>query len=194
MLELSDTDSFANKIAIWTFAEQPGQTHFDAPHGLVADTQFFWHVYAFDSNTNANGPWSGAQVFRTAAPVVIPPGGGGGGGGGGGAPCGPPYPNQPFGIVQCRRSQYGHMSSGEIVSFLRGVAKDLNAAGTDEGPFGILRKSGGHRCTSDGSNFYSCDLICSSRNLWDVLIDSDGAQKPTWGDKNDPPGQVCEIQ
>ncbi len=191
VLELSDSDSFANKVAIWVFREQPDRTNFDAPHPLVSDKQFFWHVQAFDTSTNATGPWSDTQVFRTAAPVVIPPPGGGGDAG---RPCGPPYPNQPFGIVQCRRSQYGHMSSGEIVSFLRGVAKDLNAAGVAEGPFGILRKSGGHRCSSDGSNFYSCDLICSNRNLWDVLIDSDGVQRPTWGDKNDPPGQVCEIQ
>ena len=190
VLEVADTDSFANKIAIWTFDEQSGQTRFEAPHSLVGDTQFFWRVQAFETSSHATGPWSDTQVFRTKVSDTIPDGGGGSPG----TPCGPPYPNQPFGIVQCRRSQYGHMSSGEIVSFLRGVATDLNAAGIDGGPFGILRKSGGHKCSSNGVDFYSCDLICSSGNLWDVLLDSEGSQIPTWGDTHNAPGQVREIQ
>ncbi len=70
VLELSDTDSFANKVAVWTFREQPGQTRFDAPHALVGDKQFFWRVQAFDTNTNASGPWSDVQIFRTPVPVV----------------------------------------------------------------------------------------------------------------------------
>ena len=175
-LELADTDSFANKVAVWTFGEQPNQTRFGAPISLAGDKQFFWRVHAFD--TNASGPWSDPQVFRTAVPVALPnpsPGSPG-------KPCGPPYPNQPFGIVQCRRSQYGHMSSGEILAFLRGVAKDLNAAGISGGPFGLYRKDTGANCGG-----YSCDIICSPSNGWDVLRDSDGEQTPTWGSKDSAP-------
>ena len=174
--------------AIWTFREEPGRTSFNAPHALVGDKQFFWHVQAYDTNTNASGPWSDVQVFRTAVPAIIP---GPGPGGGAGKPCGPPYPNQPFGIVQCRRSQYGHMSDAEIVSFLRGVAKDLNAAGISGGPFGILTKPSGHNCGG-----YSCDFICNPRgDGWDVLIDAEGAQTPIWGTpKGYPSDRSCQIQ
>jgi hypothetical protein len=188
VLELSDSDSFVNKVAIWTFREEPGRTTFNSPHPLVGDKQFFWHVHAYDTNTNASGPWSDAQVFRTAVPVVIPSPGGAGGPG---TPCGPPYPNQPFGIVQCRRSQYGHMSDAEIVSFLSGVAKDLNAAGISGGPFGILTKTSGHNCGG-----YSCDFICNTRGEgWDVLIDAEGAQTPIWGTpKGYPSDRTCKIQ
>ena len=190
VLELSDADSFANKIAIWTFGEQPGQTRFEAPHKLVGDKQFFWHVYAFDTNTNAQGPWSDVQVFRTAVQVAIPPDGGGG------TPCGPPYPNQPFGIVQCRRSQYGHMSSSQTVAFLKGVAKDLNAANISGGPFGILEKGSGSNC-----NGFSCDIICAGQNnsqrQYDVLLDAEGSQTPTWGSPKTVPHiriDTCVIQ
>jgi hypothetical protein len=191
VLELSDTDSFANKVAVWTFREQPERTSFDAPHPLVGDKQFFWRVHAFETNTNASGPWSDVQVFRTASAVVVP-----NPGPGGGAACGPPYPNQPFGIVQCRRSQYGHMSSGEILSFLRGVAKDINAAGISGGPYGILRKQSGSNCGG-----YSCDIICSgsgtSQKQYDVLLDAEGAQTALWGSPKTYPGirvDICEVQ
>src|SRR4029450_1895171 len=108
--------------------------------------------------------------------------------GGAGAPCGPPYPNQPFGIVQCRRSQYGHMSATDTVNFLRGVAKDLNAAGISGGPVGILKKTTGANC-----NGYSCDFICNPRGQgWDVLIDAEGAQAPIWGDVKSH-SRVCEV-
>ena len=191
VLELSDTDSFANKVAVWTFREQSGRTSFNAPHPLVGDKQFFWRVHAFDTNTNASGPWSGVQVFRTASLVFAP-----NPGPGGGAACGPPYPSQPFGIVQCRRSQYNHMSNGEIVSFLRGVAKDLNAARISGGPYGILRKQSGANCGG-----YSCDIICAgsgtSQKQFDVLLDAGGSQTPTWGSPKTYPGiriDTCEIQ
>jgi hypothetical protein len=186
VLELSDTDSFANKVAIWTFRESPERTSFDAPHPLVGDKQFFWHVHAFDTNTNASGPWSDTQVFRTAVTVMAPiPGPGGG------TACGPPYPNQPFGIVQCRRSQYGHMSSSQTVAFLKGVAKDLNAAGISGGPFGILTKPSGNQCEG-----FSCDFICNPRGQgWDVLVDAEGAQTPIWGTpKGYPSERSCVIQ
>jgi hypothetical protein len=187
VLEVADSDSFAHKIAIWSFKEESGRTTFDAPHGLVGSSQFFWRVQAFETSSHATGPWSGTQVFRTKAGDVI------GGGGSPGKPCGPPYPNQPFGIVQCRRSQYGHMSTTQIVSFLKGVAKDLNAAGIADGPFGILRKDSGTQC-----NGYSCDIICagngSSQKQWDVLIDAGGAQSPTWGAKGTIVERTCEIQ
>lgn len=79
VLEVSDADSFANKIAIWTVGEQSNQTSLDAPQDLGYTKQYFWHVRAYDPTTT--GPWSSTQVFQTPDPPVIapptpPPGGG----------------------------------------------------------------------------------------------------------------------
>jgi hypothetical protein len=71
IIEVSDSDSFANKIAIWTAAEQPGQTNFDAPSDLPVNKQLLWHVRANDPTTL--GPFSANQVFQTPAPVVVAP-------------------------------------------------------------------------------------------------------------------------
>ena len=81
------------------------------------------------------------------------------------------------------------MSASQVVAFLRGVAKDLNAGGFAGGPFGLLKKTNGSNC-----NGYSCDIVCNNRLTgWDVLSDSDGAQKATWGNAVAVPN-ACEIQ
>jgi hypothetical protein len=71
IVELSDTDSFANKIALWMVGEQPNQTNLDSPQDLPASKQIFWHVRAFDPTTA--GPFSATAVFQTPAPVVVAP-------------------------------------------------------------------------------------------------------------------------
>jgi hypothetical protein len=68
VIELSDTDTFSNRIAIWTTAEQSNQTSLDAPADLSYSTQYFWHARAYDTVTT--GPWSTTQVFQT--PVLQP--------------------------------------------------------------------------------------------------------------------------
>jgi hypothetical protein len=69
------------------------------------------------------------------------------------------------------------MTASQAVAFLSGSAKDFNAAGVPDGPFGILRKTGGNNC-----NGYSCDILCSgqgsNQKQWDVLVDS---KYVTWG-------------
>jgi hypothetical protein len=83
-IELADSDTFANKIAIWTIGETPGQTAIDAPGDLPANRQLFWHARASDPTTS--GPFSTTAVFSTPAPVVVaPPTGGGGTGSGAGS-------------------------------------------------------------------------------------------------------------
>jgi hypothetical protein len=183
-IEVGLGDALVNK-SVWTVAEQPGQTTLTAPSALSPNTQYFWHARGIDESSATVGPWSDLQTFRTPAA-----------GGGGGQPCGPPYPGTPLGIVACQRSHYGYMSSSQIVSFLVGVAKDLNAAGIAGGPFGILRKSSGANC--DG---YSCDIICAGQGTaqqqWDVLSDAEGAQAPNWAGPHTYPGirlDTCEIQ
>lgn len=69
-IEVADSDSFANKIAVWVTSETQGQTSHDAPEDLPSDRQLFWHVQAFDPT--AVGPFSQTAVFRTP-PIVIAP-------------------------------------------------------------------------------------------------------------------------
>src|SRR5437764_444047 len=54
--ELSDTDSFANKIVTGIVPEQPNQTSLALDHDLTSNTVFYWHARAFDPKTT--GPWS----------------------------------------------------------------------------------------------------------------------------------------
>ena len=68
LLEVADSDSFANKIAV-TGAEQPNQTTLDIPTDLAYSRVYYWHVRAYDP-TNL-GPFSLTQAFAT--PPVPPP-------------------------------------------------------------------------------------------------------------------------
>ena len=71
VIELADSDSFANRLAVWTVAEQPGQTSLQSPQDLPVSKQFFWHVRATDPTTT--GPLSATGVFQTPTPVVVAP-------------------------------------------------------------------------------------------------------------------------
>lgn len=186
--QLATNQSFSSLVS--GNSDQPenasGQTTW-APSGLTYSTTYYWRVSASDGETSSG--WSSVWSFRTPAPAPTPTPGSS-------KPCGPPYPNTPFGIVECQRSHFSHMSSSEMVTFLRGVARDLNAAGIGGGPYGLLRKSGGSNCGG-----YSCDIICAgqgtSQKQWDVLGDADGAQTPAWiGPKVYPDIRIdaCEIQ
>jgi hypothetical protein len=181
VIELADSDSFANKLAVWVFFEQSGETSFTAPANLGSDRQYFWHARAYDGQ--ASGPWSETQVFRTkvavVAPPLPPPGGG--------ASC---SSTVPLAVLQCRRNQHSaHMSQSETAVFLREVARDLNKNGYSGGPMGLYKKTGGFNC--DG---FSCDILCSTRAAWDVLLDADGSQIPTWGELAPPGPNTCDIR
>ncbi len=168
--------------------ESAAQTAFAAPVNLDYDATYYWRARATDGETTSN--WMTTQVFRsmtrpsTPSPSPSP------------SPGGPCNFSSPLPIVECERAKYGHMSSGEMVTFLRAVARDLNANKIADGPFGILRKSGGSSCGG-----YSCDIVCSgqgnAQKQWDVLGDAEGAQTPAWGGPNTVPNirvDVCEIQ
>jgi hypothetical protein len=71
VIEVADSDSFGNKLAVWTVPEQSGQTHLDSPQDLPPIKQLFWRVRGADPTTL--GPWSATQVFQTPAPIVLPP-------------------------------------------------------------------------------------------------------------------------
>jgi hypothetical protein len=85
LIEVADSDSYANKVAAWTSSEQANQTVFNLSTDLTYSKVYYWHVRAFDPTTT--GPWSLTQAFQVMAapelPPPPPPSGGGGGGGGG---------------------------------------------------------------------------------------------------------------
>lgn len=70
-IEVADSDSFANKVAVWTQGEQSGQTSLAVPTDLAYNKAYYWHARAFDPTTT--GAWSRTMAFTTpAAPAVGP--------------------------------------------------------------------------------------------------------------------------
>jgi hypothetical protein len=180
--------AFTAIVAVGGSGEGNGSTTFGVGSDLTASTTHFWRVRASDGETTSN--WSSTQSFRTpAAPAPGPSPGP--------APGGPCVSGSPEAIVSCERAKFpGFMSRSQMASFMRAVARSLNANGIGGGPFGILRKASGSQC--DG---YSCDVICAGQGngqrQWDVLGDIDGAQSPGWAGPHTFPGirvDVCEIQ
>lgn len=185
VIEVSQSSSFSQLFAAWYVDEQPGTTRLTAPVGLPGDAQLFWRTRASDGGIV--GPYSDAAVFRTPAPVVATPPSSGGGTSAPGTPC--TNKATELDIVKCRRSQYGHMSNTDIIAFLRGIARDLNAGNFPDKSYGLLVKTSGNNC-----NGYSCDIICStSTKIWDTLADSEGSQDPIWLTKGFNPDK-CEVQ
>jgi hypothetical protein len=91
VVEVSDSQAFANKLAALGTGEQPGQSVVDATADLPYSKQLYWRVRAADATVT--GPWSATQLFQTpSAPVVSPPPSGGGGGG--------PAPNDAINLNQ----------------------------------------------------------------------------------------------
>jgi hypothetical protein len=180
--------AFAQLVAAGIFPEGAGQTSMATPP-LAGSRTYFWRVRVSDGETTS--AWMPTQTFRTPAaapspaPGPPPP-----------APGGPCNASSPETIVSCERAKYGHMSSSQLVTFLRSTAQSLNRNGISGGPFGVLRKPSGASC--DG---YACDIICAGQGggqrQWDVLNDAEGAQGPTWSGPNTVPNirvDVCEIQ
>ena len=153
-----------------------GRTSHEIGIDLDEDEDHTWQARAVYQGRQ--GPVSARGTFKTTAARF------------GGPSCA--AAGSPLAIVQCRRAQWGHMDSEDLVVFLRGVARDLNVAGVDEGPFGILLKDSGHNCLG-----YSCDIICSGQgsdqDQDDVLLDGDGAQIPHWGEVQSVVARPCEI-
>jgi hypothetical protein len=177
VIEVSDTDSFANKLGIWTFGESSGQTTWDAPADLPFSKTVFWHARAFDPTTN--GPWSETRVFQTgAAPVVTPPPGGGGGGGGGG--------------------NWESCPTGDKQQLSECVVAAVNPAHTEAGAFevtkriawllrgeggGLLIKNGGENIVSwKGYSFAAARICYPDGHIYKVLSDVPSTNGPSWQD------------
>ena len=77
LIEVADSETFANKVATWTSGEQPNQTTLTISIDLAYAKVYYWHVRAYDPSTL--GPFSTTYAFVTPpAPVVTPPPSGGG--------------------------------------------------------------------------------------------------------------------
>lgn len=187
--QVSKTSSFSQIVAQTSGApEGPNDTTW-TPSGLANSSTYYWRVRGSDGEVTS--AWSGVWSFKTPAPS-------GGGGGGAPTPCGPPYPNTHLGIVECQRSKFGAgpLSSGQLLSMMRAIARDLNAGGLSGGPFGILRKTSGSNCGG-----YSCDIICAgqgnAQRQYDALGDAEGSASPGWSGPHTVPDirvDICEIQ
>jgi hypothetical protein len=182
--------AFTQPAAWATVPEEPGETSWTANVDLDFDLTYYWRVRATDGETTTD--WFAPQDFRSSsapAPAPAPPAPGP-------APGGPCISSSAQAIVECERSKYRHMSSSQIVSFLRATARSLNANRISGGPFGILEKGSGNNCAG-----YSCDIICSgqggSQRQWDVLRDAEGDQDPTWNGPHSGSSirvDTCQIQ
>ena len=187
---ISRDQAFTQVVSAANAGEGNGETSWTADVDLDFGATFYWRVRATDGDTSSD--WTSTRVFRSPGapapgpgPAPAPPPSGG--------PC---VSRDPEAIVACERRKFGRMSSSQLVTFLRQVARSLNANGISGGPFGILRKGSGHNCGG-----YSCDIVCagqgSGQSQWDVLGDADGSQFPTWAGPKRAPNiraDVCEIQ
>jgi hypothetical protein len=193
-VQVANDQGFSSISALFVVDEAGSETTIAQNYGFLNNHTYFWRVRARDTgDSQALSAWSSVQAFTTAyvAPAPAPPPGGGGGNP---RQCGPPFQNDPIGILQCHRDRFPeHMSSGQAVDFLKASARDLNRAAVAGGPFGILQKRSGNQC-----NGYSCDIICagqgSGQRQYDVLIDEKYAN---WGSPISGGGtrvDVCEIQ
>jgi len=176
VIEVSDNDTFANKIGVWTVAEQGGQTSFDTPSDFGYSKILFWHARAFDPTTN--GPWSEIRSFQTgAAPVVTPPSGGGGGGGGGKWETCPTADRQK--LSECVVAAVGpaHTEAGAFEVTKR-IAWLLRGEGG-----GLLIKNGGENIVSwKGYSFAAARICYPDGHIYKVLSDVPTTNGPSWQD------------
>lgn len=173
--QVATNASFSSIVVNEESVQQSGETALVVPGVLSYATTYYWRARISDGDTV--GPWSSTESFRTgAAPAPNPspaPGP---------APGGSCVLSTGQAVMECNRARYnGFMQPGTVVDFLKQSAKDLTASGINGAPFGILVKPGGYNC-----NGYSCDILCagngSTQRQWDVLSDSDGAQRPVFAE------------
>jgi hypothetical protein len=181
VIELSDTDSFANKLAVWTVGEQPNQTSLNSPQDLAFGKIYFWHTRGYEATTT--GPWSATQAFQTPPPPPPPPApGGGGGGGGGGGPVGDwkscgSTPGEA--LVRCVHSAVNPGTTVEgAFEVTKRVAWLLRGGGA-----GLLIKNGGENIVSwKGYSFAAARICYPDGHIYKVLSDVPSTNGPSWQD------------
>jgi hypothetical protein len=176
VVEVSETDSFADRVATWWVDEQPNQTGFDSPQNFAYSKQYFWRVAAYDPSTT--GPWSATQVFQTPTQVVSPPPGGGGGGGGGGdwQSCAGRVTDD---LVACVVDAVDPPNTVEgAFEVTKRVAWLLRGEGAGE-----LIKNGGENIVSwRGYSFAAARICYPDGHIYKVLSDVPTTNGPSWQD------------
>jgi hypothetical protein len=173
VIEVSDSDSFANKIGLWIVAEQAGPTSFDTPSDFGFSKVLFWHTRAFDSTTN--GPWSEIRSFQTVAQPVAPPSSGGGGGGNWES-C-PTADKQKLSECVVAAISPAHTEAGAFEVTKR-IAWLLRGEGG-----GLLIKNGGENIVSwKGYSFAAARICYPNGQIYKVLSDVPTTNGPSWQD------------
>lgn len=171
IFEVTDEDGRVVYTSTPVPAGGNGRTQHEVDMNLNSNERHTWRAWAVYQN--ARGPESATAVFRTFNRF--------------GTPC--------FGseqqIVECRKTQYGHIEHHQLPEFLERVAWDLNNNGHEWAPYGRLVKLDGNNCGG-----YSCDIICSDaggfQRQWDVLLDEDSLQGPVWNRVPEISVRACE--
>jgi hypothetical protein len=173
-VEVSDSDSFANKVAVWTVPEQPNQTSVVATEDFANNKIYYWHVRAWDAKTL--GPWSIPRAFQTIPLVVKPPSGGGGGGGGSWENCGStPGDALSACVVAAVRPAQTVEDAFEVT---KRIAWLLRGSGG-----GLLIKNGGENIVSwKGYSFAAARICFPDGHIYKVLTDVPTTNGPSWQD------------
>ncbi len=173
-VEVSDGDSFANKVAVWTVPEQPNQTSVVATDDFANNKIYYWHVRAWDSKTL--GPWSIPRAFQTLPLVVKPPSGGGGGGGGSWENCGS-TPGDALSACVVAAYPPGNTVEGAF-EITKRIAWLLRGSGG-----GLLIKNGGENIVSwKGYSFAAARICFPDGHIYKVLTDVPSTNGPSWQD------------
>jgi hypothetical protein len=180
IIEVSDTDAFASKIANWSVAETPGsQTSTQLPQDGQYGHYLFWHVRAVDPTTA--GPWSDIHAFSMPEPPPPPP-----------PP--PPVPGPIPGPIGDWQSC--DPTPGEAL--VTCVHKAINPARTEAGAFevtkrvawllrgqgaGLLIKNGGENIVPwKGYSFAAARICYPDGHIYKLLTDVPTTNGPSWQD------------
>jgi hypothetical protein len=182
VIEVSDTDTFANKVAAWTVAEPAGsQTSAELPQDGQYGQYLFWHVRAVDPTTT--GPWSSIAAFSMPdlpppPPIPIPGPG--------------PWPG-PVGDWESCRAVPGE-------ALVRCVQMAINPPRTEAGAFevtkrvawllrgqgaGLLIKNTGENIVSWKGRSFSAARICyPDGHIYKLMSDVPTTNGPSWQDND----------
>jgi hypothetical protein len=180
VIEVSGTDSFANKLASWIVPEAPGgQTSTQLPQAGQYEQYYFWHVRATDPTTV--GTWS--DVWALSMPDLPPP-----------PP--PPVPDPIIiGPINGNWQNCGAIASDVTV---RCVINAINPPHNEAGAFevtkrvawllrgqgaGLLIKNGGENIVAWQGRSFSAARICyPDGHIYKILSDVPTTNGPSWQD------------
>lgn len=178
VIEISDTGTFANRLADWTVAESGGsETSTQLPEDGHFGQYVFWHVRAADPTTA--GPWSAIQAFSMPDVPPAPPG-----------PVPGPRPGPGGDWQTC-----GAIAGDALVACVQAA---INPPRTEAGAFevtkrvawllrgqgaGLLIKTSGENIVSwKGFSFSAARICYPDGHIYKLLSDVPTTNGPSWQD------------